>query len=92
MEERGFRTMESSTPLMMLGLFELLMYIVVPFMGRKLKGNLIYVNIVSSTAWAMMFFIWPSTNATYAIILSFSAGWLHNWSNVLVKYKRNIFK
>ena len=68
--------MESSMSLVMMGVFELLIYVVVPFMGRKLKGNLVYVNIVSSMAWALLFVIWPSVNPSYATILSFSAGWL----------------
>ena len=68
--------MESSMSLMIMGVFELLMYVVVPFMGRKLKGNLICANIVSAMALALLFVIWPSVNTSYATILSFSAGWL----------------
>lgn len=74
MEYRKFEIIESSLVMVFFGISEVVTYfIIVPF-GNKFKGHLVCFNIASCSVLAILMFIWPTINPSYAIIMVLTVG------------------
>lgn len=74
MEEKGYKKVESSIAVAILGLAEILTYVIVAPLSNKFKDKLLYLNVLSSFTLAVLMFIWPLANPTYGVIMIFSTG------------------
>ncbi|XP_064626333.1 monocarboxylate transporter 5-like [Lineus longissimus] len=69
MKLKGILTTDGSWALTLLSLFECISYIGASLLGDRLKGKLIYANVIASCSLAVICLIWPSVDVNYALIL-----------------------
>ena len=84
MQRRGIHAVRGSIALTLLSLAECVTYIIASFLGDYLKDRLVYVNIASSGALAVICIVWPLIDVTYGVILAISLGIVTSLGNVML--------
>lgn len=72
MDLKGIGPSRSSWAITLLSLAECITYMIASFLGDKLKGRLVYVNIIASIALAFIYLLWPVMDVSYGVILLIS--------------------
>ena len=74
MHRMGISLEKSSVALTLLSLSELVTYVLASLHGNKLKGRLIYANVVSSSCLAVICIMWPFVDIHFLLIVAMSIG------------------
>lgn len=90
MEEKGYGKVESSLSVTLLSFFETLGYVVMALIGNRLKGRLVYINILSCLGFSIVLLVWPSANPSYAVIMVFASRLCIRISRDYWKFNDNI--
>ena len=72
MELKGIPTSRSSWAITLLSFAECITYMIASFLGDKLKGRLVYINIVAAAALSLICLFWPVMDVSYGTIMLMS--------------------
>ena len=83
MQLKKIPEMQSSMAITLLSMAECVTYVVASFMGDYLKDRLVYVNVYSAGALAVICIVWPMIDVAFEVILAISLGEGHRASTSL---------
>ncbi len=74
MEHKGIPQERSWSAVTLLSFAECVTYVIASFLGDYLKGVLVYVNVISAAALALICFVWPFVDFTFGVIIGIAIG------------------